>query len=168
MNFEELLAEMWAMQGGEFGSLEMMLMWDPSLQQLMAWLWVWAIIGVALLILIVVARCFMFKKMGHHWYEALVSGHNTYVLVTKAGKPGWWVFAPALLAIPLIGWIVGGVLTILVYISVSIGLAKKFGRSTWFGVWLIFLPFIFYPILGFGKDTYQESLQEKVENMLDA
>lgn len=41
------------------------------------------------------------------------------------------------------------------YAYVSIGLAQRFGKSVLFGVGLMFLPFIFYPILAFGDDQYQ-------------
>jgi hypothetical protein len=35
-----------------------------------------------------------------------------------------------------------------------LGIAKRFGKWTWFGVGLILLPFIFYPILARGKAQY--------------
>jgi Family of unknown function (DUF5684) len=38
---------------------------------------------------------------------------------------------------------------------VSIGIAENFGRSALFGIGLLFLPFIFYPILGLGDATYK-------------
>jgi len=34
-------------------------------------------------------------------------------------------------------------------------LSKSFGKNEAFTVGLIFLPFIFYPILGFGSAKYQ-------------
>jgi hypothetical protein len=37
---------------------------------------------------------------------------------------------------------------------VAIALAEKFGKGAGFGIGLAFLPFIFYPILGFGSATY--------------
>jgi hypothetical protein len=90
------------------------------------------IVIVALIILMVVSWCFVFKKMGNQWYEALISGHNFFVLTTNAGKPGRWVFAPLIMLIPLpvVAQVVGGILSLLVWISVSLGLAKKFGKGT--------------------------------------
>ena len=35
-------------------------------------------------------------------------------------------------------------------------IAKSFGKSKWFTVGVIFLPFIFYPILGFDKSEYKK------------
>jgi hypothetical protein len=40
---------------------------------------------------------------------------------------------------------------ILTYVAI----AEKFGKGGGFAVGLIFLPFIFYPILGFGSATYK-------------
>lgn len=113
---------------------------------------------LALVAIMVVAWCFVFKKMGHKWYEGLISGHNLFVLITKAGKPGRWIFAPLVMIIPIpvVAQVVGWVLSLLVWISVSLGLAKKFGKGIWFGIGLMLLPFIFYPILARGKAKYSK------------
>lgn len=41
------------------------------------------------------------------------------------------------------------------YAYVCLGLAQRFGKSTLFGLGLLFLPFVFYPILAFGSATYR-------------
>lgn len=114
------------------------------------------IVALIVAVFLVVSRCFLFKKMGKQWYEALVSGHNLYVLIEKSGRPGRWIFAPLVMIIPIpvVAQIVGIILSILVWISINLGIAKRFGKGTWFGVGLILLPFIFYPILARGKATY--------------
>jgi hypothetical protein len=88
------------------------------------------IIAMIIAVIMVVARAFLFKKMGNKRYEALVSGHNLYVLVEKSGRPGRWIFAPLVMIIPIpvIAQIAGIVLSILVWISVSLGSAKRFGK----------------------------------------
>ena len=112
------------------------------------------VIAIILLVLIIIPICKMFAKMGNKWYEALIPGHNCYVMITNAGKPGWWIFVGLLFLIPVLGWIVGLILIIVMHFAVSIGLAKKFGKGTRFGVGLALLPIIFYPILGYGNATY--------------
>jgi hypothetical protein len=62
----------------------------------------------------------------------------------------------SLMIIPVVGWIVGGILSLVVWILVSLGLAKKFGKWTGFGIGLILLPFIFYPILAWGNAKYKK------------
>ena len=46
-------------------------------------------------------------------------------------------------------------MNLIVAIIVSISIANRFGKGTGFGLGLMFLGFIFYPILGFGDDRYQ-------------
>lgn len=135
---------------------------DAGMMQMMAGLWagVTIVLAILLLVLIVVPLCKMFTKMGNNWYEALINGHNAYVLITKAGKPGWWFFlfflGVVLMVIPLIGWVAGIIIMAFVHFSISIGLAKKFGKSTGFGVGMAILPFIFFPILGYGSAKYSK------------
>ena len=60
-----------------------------------------------------------------------------------AGKPLWWII---LFLIPSVNFVIS--------ILVSLGVAEKFGKSGGFGIGLAFLPFIFYPMLGFGDAQY--------------
>ena len=41
------------------------------------------------------------------------------------------------------------------YIILCLDVAKRFGKGGGFAVGLILLPFIFFPILGFGSAQYQ-------------
>ena len=60
------------------------------------------------------------------------------------GRPAWWII---LLLIPFVNFIIG--------IILCIDLAKSFAKGVGFGLGLVFLSFIFYPILGFGSAQYQ-------------
>ena len=69
--------------------------------------------------------------------------YNYYVLLKIVGRPGWWLI---LYFIPLVNIIIG--------IIVLYDLSKSYGKS---GAWVLgflFLPFIFFPILGFGDSQY--------------
>lgn len=57
------------------------------------------IFGVSVITIIVIALCRIFKKAGYHRYEALLNGHNMYVSIVLAGKPGWYTF---LFAVPYV------------------------------------------------------------------
>jgi hypothetical protein len=65
------------------------------------------------------------------------------VVLTIVGRPGWWL---VLYFIPLVN--------IVIAIIVVVDLARSFGQGGWFAVGMIFLPFVFYPILGFGSSRY--------------
>ena len=134
------------------------------------------VIGVVLLL---IPLCLVFKKMKNQWYEALIGWHNGYVLITNAGKPGRWFFVSVLWyllmsiagglkfinevspngyngSLLMILLVLGALLMAYIYFAVCIWLAKKFGRTAWFGVWLAILPWIFLPILGYGKSVYKK------------
>ena len=99
--------------------------------------WVFMIVVA---IISIVAMWKIFQKAGVPGWHSIIPFLNMYDLMKISGYNGW-LFLLLLLPIANI------VMTILMYI----GLAKKFGKSGWFAVGLIFLTFIFECILGFGS-----------------
>ncbi len=85
----------------------------------------------------------VFTKAGKPGWVAIVPIYNAVVLLEVAGRPLWWV---VLLFIPVV--------SLVIWIIVAIDLAKSFGKSTGFALGLVFLGFIFFPILGFGPARY--------------
>lgn len=69
--------------------------------------------------------------------------YNSVVLMQIIGRPEWWVL---LLFVPFVN----------IYIAIvsTLELAKSFGKSTGFGVLMLFFPVIAYPMLGFGSSQY--------------
>jgi hypothetical protein len=104
------------------------------------------LICIAIVVLYFVGLWKSFQKMGLKGYEALIEGHNEVILLEKAGMPMWYFF---LLLIP--------VCNIIFSIKRGIELAKKFGKSTAFGVVAIGLfPFVGWIILGFSAAQYKD------------
>lgn len=101
-------------------------------------------ICLALAVFALIAIWKVFTKAGQPGWGALIPIFNTYLLLKIAGKPGWWLI---LLIIPVVNLVIA-ILTL-------IGVANAFGKGGGFAVGLIFLPFIFFAILGFGNSTYQ-------------
>ena len=85
----------------------------------------------------------VFEKAGQPGWAAIVPIYNVYIMLLVAGKPGWWLL---LMLIPFVN--------LIIEIMVVVGIAEKFGKSGGYAVGLIFLPFIFFPMLGFGSATY--------------
>lgn len=102
------------------------------------------IIYFAVLILMIAGMWKVFSKAGQPGWAAIIPIYNLYVMCKVAGRPGWWVI---LMLIPLVNFII--------IIILLIDIAKRFGKGGGFAVGLIFLPFIFWPILGFGSAQYQ-------------
>ena len=101
------------------------------------------LIAFVITIFMIAAFWKVFSKAGEPGWAALVPFYNAIVWLKISGKPLWWLI---LLFIPVANFIVA--------ILASLGLAERFGKSGGFGIGLAFLPFIFFPILGFGSATY--------------
>jgi hypothetical protein len=86
----------------------------------------------------------VFSKAGQPGWASIIPIVNVYFLCRVAGRPGWWVI---LMLIPIVHFII--------WIILCIDIAKNFGKGVGFGIGLILLSIIFYPILGFGSAQYQ-------------
>ncbi|MBN1766709.1 MAG: hypothetical protein JW860_15750 [Sedimentisphaerales bacterium] len=100
-------------------------------------------IYLILVVLILAAWWQVFAKAGVPGWAALIPIYNMYILLTIIGRPAWWLL---LLFIPLVGFVI----CVVIYID----LAKKFDKGTGFAIGLLFLPFIFLPILAFSDAQY--------------
>lgn len=86
-------------------------------------------------------------------------------MFTKAGKPGWASIIPVYNMIVLIQIADLSLVYLLLFFvpianiyalfKIYISIAHKFGKSTGFGVGMIFLSIIFLPILAFGDAVYE-------------
>src|SRR5438093_895756 len=102
------------------------------------------IFWLAFAILMVAACWKIFSKADQPGWAAIIPIYNWYILCKIVGRPGWWVI---LLLIPFVNFVIG--------IILCIDLAKSFGKGVGFGIGLILLGIIFFPILGFGSAQYQ-------------
>ena len=97
----------------------------------------------AVIILWIAGLWKVFEKAGEPGWAAIIPIYNLVVLLKIAGKPVWWII---LFLIPVVNFIIA--------ILVAIEIAKRFGKGAGFGIGLALLPFIFYPVLGFGDARY--------------
>jgi hypothetical protein len=102
------------------------------------------IIELVVAVLMIAGMWKVFAKAGEPGWAAIIPIYNVIVMLKIAGKPGWWFI---LFLIPVVSLVIS--------ILVAIEIAKKFGQGTGYGIGMAFLPFIFYPMLGFGSATYQ-------------
>lgn len=115
-----------------------------------------AFLGIAIVISLVVAILQLagmwkvFTKAGQKGWKCIIPIYNLVILFRISGLSPWIICAYLLGFIPFIGWIVS--IGITIYQCHS--LAKSFGKDVGYTIGLIFLPTIFYMILGFGKAEY--------------
>lgn len=101
-------------------------------------------ISVIILIIRLAGTWRVYEKAGKPGWACLIPFYNFFVLLQIVEKPEWWIV-----------WLFVPVANIVVPIWVTNLLSKSFGKGEAFTLGLIFLSFIFYPILGFGNATYQ-------------
>jgi ABC-type sulfate transport system permease subunit len=104
------------------------------------------LVWLAVVIVLIAAMWKVFEKAGKPGWAAIIPIYNLVVLCEIAGKPAWWV---VLFLIPFVNFIVA--------ILVAIAIAKNFGKGGGFAAGLIFLPFIFYPMLAWGDGQYRQT-----------
>jgi hypothetical protein len=97
----------------------------------------------------------VFTKAGRPGWAAVIPFYNVYVLLQVAGRPAWWLLFYVLSVFTFFVPPVSLGIALVLGIVVGIDVARRFGRGSGFGVGLGILPFIFYPILGFGAARYQ-------------
>ena len=106
----------------------------------MFFLW---ILYIAVIVFEIVALWKVFTKAGKPGWAAIIPFYNYWVAWEIVGKPGWWMFFSF---IPIVN--------IVFAIILCLQIAPRFGKGTGFAVGLIFLGFIFLPIMGFDSSKY--------------
>lgn len=87
----------------------------------------------------------VFVKAKQPIWGIFIPIYNVILLLEIAQKPKWWVFV--ILFVPL--------LNLLFFIFTINGISNCFGKNWVYTLGLLLLGFIFWPLLGFGKATYQ-------------
>lgn len=108
------------------------------------------LINLAVALVVIIGMWKVFTKAGKPGWAAIIPIYNVIVLLEVVGKPVWWI---VLLLIPFVN--------VVISILLNLALAERFGKDGLYAVGLIFLPFIFLPMLGFGSSTYQPAPAEQ-------
>lgn len=94
-------------------------------------------------ILTLIGQWKAFVKAGKPGWAALIPIYNNIVMLEIAELPNWYL---VLYFIPFAN--------IYVQVITYLELVKKYGESTGFAIGLLFLPYVFWPMLGLGKTKY--------------
>ena len=85
----------------------------------------------------------IYEKAGEPSWAAIIPIYSTLVWLKIIGKPWYWIL---LLCIPYVN--------VVFYIWATNLTSKSYGKEEGFTVGLVLLPFVFYPILGYGSSQY--------------
>lgn len=118
--------------------------YDPQSAGLVAAMFgMFLIPGLFVWLISVIGMWKVYEKAGKPGWACIIPIYNIIVMLEIIGKPMWWLL---MLLIPCVN---------IVFAVWMINLlSKSFGQSEGFTIGLIFLPMIFYPILGFGNYRY--------------
>ena len=97
---------------------------------------------LAIVLLMLASMWRVFERAGEHGWAVLVPIYNLYVLSRVAGMSPWWMLVAF---IPLVN--------IIFLFANSFGVAQRFGKGALFGIGLVLLPFIFWPMLAWGDSA---------------
>lgn len=109
------------------------------------------VIAIILAIIIIAGMWKAFEKAKKPGWAAIIPIYNFIVMLQIAGRPIWWVLLLLVGIIPIVGWIV----PLVVSVIVSNDIAKSFGKGIGTTLLLIFVPVIGWPYLGFGDAKYK-------------
>ena len=99
------------------------------------------VILVIVIIFLIASQWKTFIKAGQPGWACIVPFYNYYIMAKIGGVKNWW-----LIFIPFVN--------IYIIIVILHGISKSFGKDVGYTLGLIFLGFIFWPLLGFGPAKY--------------
>ena len=85
----------------------------------------------------------VFAKAGQPGWASIVPIYNLVTMLKIAGLPAWYL---VLFCVPIANFYA--------LYATTAGMAKNFGKSSGFGFGLLFLGFIFFPLLAFSDARY--------------
>ena len=101
----------------------------------------------AFIIFMIIVMWKIFVKAGKPGWGIFIPIYNIILQLEIAGRPIWWIF---LFLIPFVNIIFG--------VIIVLDIAKAFGKGTGFAIGMIFLPYIFFPILAFDNSECMEMI----------
>ncbi|MDE6847602.1 MAG: hypothetical protein K2J99_17780 [Lachnospiraceae bacterium] len=104
---------------------------------------VYSLVMLAIAVVALIGLWKVFEKAGKPGWGAIVPFYNLYCLFEMSFGTGWLFL---LMFVPCVGQIM--------LIIMWVKLAVAFDKGVGFGIGILFLPFIFLPMLGFGDARY--------------
>lgn len=117
--------------------------YETTLSNTLVYVIIFSTILLTIILFTIFSIAKVYKKSNRSFISAWLPIYNTLVLLEMVNMPK---ITFIILLIPVIN--------IFMYYRIYILLAASFRKDKKFALGLLFLPFIFFPILAFGKDEY--------------
>lgn len=120
------------------------------------------IIALATIIVEIIGTYKVYKKAGKSGWEAIVPVYNKWVLCEIAGVEKWFfilMVATSIVSVLEIRYLedIAPLISVGASFFCNYNIAKKFGKDGYgYALGLTLLPFIFFPILGFGSSKFED------------
>lgn len=127
---------------------------DEAIEYALGFAKIFFLVFFSIIFLIILISLFnIFKKAGEKPWKVFIPIYNFVILYKISGINPLFLLTFFLMFVPnhfMIGFIIWNIVD-----ATQKGLlVKRFGKSIWYVVGIIFFDFIFYPILAFGKSEY--------------
>ena len=106
-----------------------------------------AVLAIPLTLLSIAGYWKMFQKAGLPGWGSLIPIYKSVCVLRLAGLSPWWLLGAIIPILNLVAMVV-------IFLIAPFRLSKAFGRGALVGLGMLFLPFLFAPLLGFSKDSY--------------
>lgn len=133
-----------------------------------------AVFTIILGILELIGMSKIFKKAGEKGWKAIIPYYNIWTL-NEISECKWWYFLLAI-ASSIISFsvsytintesitldfldLIASLANVYAMYMINYNVAKKFNKSHGFATGMTLLPFIFYPILGLGKEKFNKDIK---------
>ncbi len=126
---------------------------------------VFLLLCIAVYVLYVIGLWKVFTKAGVEGWKSVIPYYNIYNIFKISWKPEvFWAYLVLFIVYMVLSFVGGSIASILcglagialfvLNVIMSYKLAKAFGCGIGFTIGLLIIPFVFYPILGFGSSKY--------------
>ena len=124
------------------------------------------LVALAIYVLQIIGWWKIFTKAGEAGWKSLIPLYNLYILykISWESKYFWYLLLTVVASgvVGAIGGVIGALLsgscsiaTLVLYIMLNYKLSRSFGHGGGYTVGLIFIPWLFVLILGFGSSEYR-------------
>lgn len=113
------------------------------------------VLGIFIVLLMLVSLSKIFQKADQKSWKAFIPIYHFLPLLEIVHLPQYYF---VLMLLPIV--------QLFPFVMVGLNLSKSFKKDQKFAFGLVFLPFVFYPILAFSKIKYVGINEEKVEEVV--